>query len=159
MCFSVSRHIPRPVVCVSHFHDFQFSRHTPGTTVCIFHVPRFYCISPYSRSVFVSFFTYFRFLAILQVLQCAILISMFLSFSNHIAGHLVFVSYIPYFSVFFCHTPGPTVCFSHFPRFWVFLAIFQIYPVCFSFYMVISFLTILQVLECAFLIFHGFEGF
>ena len=75
--FSVSRHIPCPTVCISHFsrfsvfldvfqilqcrcfifHVFQFSCHIPGPTVCISHFSRF--------SVF---------LAIFQVIQCLCLI-------------------------------------------------------------------------------------
>ena len=88
--FSVSRHIPGPTVCVTHFSRFsvflpifhvlpcevliflisQFSRHIPGPNVCVSHFPRFSVFSPYSRTncVCFSFSTFFSFLTIFQVL-------------------------------------------------------------------------------------------
>jgi hypothetical protein len=40
--FRVSRHIPDPTVCISHFsHFLRVSRNIPGPTVCISHFVRF----------------------------------------------------------------------------------------------------------------------
>ena len=58
------------------FHIFQFSRHMPGPIVYISHFSSFSCLSPYSRSnnMSFSFSLLVRFLTTFQVLQCAFLI-------------------------------------------------------------------------------------
>ena len=111
------------------------------------------CFLPYSRSdsVCVSFFMFFSFLCILQVLLCAFLIFQVFSVS--------------------CLIPGLTVCVSHFMCFPVsspysrsyivhvfecFLPYSRSYSVCVSFSTIFSFLFIIQVLQCVFLIFHVF---
>jgi hypothetical protein len=136
--FSVFVAIFQVLQCVCFiFHFFQFSRHIPAPTVCISHFPCL-SVSPYYRSynVCVSFSTFFSFLAIFHVLQCAFLIFHVFSVCHHITGPTVYVSHFPRFSVFspysrsYCvhfsfstffsvsrHIPGPTVCISHFPRF------------------------------------------
>ena len=86
-----------------------------------------------------SFSMIFSFLAICQVLQCVFLIYHDFQFSINI--------------------PGPTLFISHFSRFSVFLGYFMSYRVFCSFLMIFSFLTIIQVLQCAFLIFHGLQCF
>ncbi|SFW06344.1 Uncharacterised protein [Chlamydia abortus] len=48
------------------FRDFQFSRHITGPSLCISHFSRIL------QSVYFSFSVIFSFLAIFQVLQCAI---------------------------------------------------------------------------------------
>ncbi|SFW06975.1 Uncharacterised protein [Chlamydia abortus] len=53
---------------------------------------------------------------------------------------------------FSCHIPRPTVDISKFSTFSVFLAIFHVLNMYFSFSVIFSFLAILQVLQCAFLI-------
>jgi hypothetical protein len=61
----------------------------------------------------------------------------FFSVSCHIPGHTVFVSHFPVFH--YCrHNPGPPECISHISSFTLFLAV-------------------LQVKQCAFLIFHVFQ--
>ena len=152
----VSRHSPGHSVFVSHFpprfsglspysrsysthfifHDFIVSSHIPGLKVCLSHFPRFYCFSLYcrSKSVCVSFFSRFSvFLAILHVLQCALLIFHDFQVSSHIPVPAVFISHFPCFSVFLAilqvlicaflilkffsvsrHIQCPTVCVSHF---------------------------------------------
>ena len=64
--FSVSRHIPGPTVCISHFSRFSVFLAIFQVLQCaflIFHV--FQCFLPYSRSYSVSvsfsmFFSFFR---------------------------------------------------------------------------------------------------
>ena len=90
----------------------------------------------------------------------------------------MYFSFFTFFSVS-SHILGPTVCVSHFERFSLFLAIFQVLPSeflifllckCFffspysrsysvfdSFFMFLSFLPIIQVLQCVCLIFHVFQ--
>jgi len=144
------------------FHVFQFSCHNPSSTVCISH---------FSRSS--------MFLAIFQVKQCVYLIfHIFQYFSNifqflyglspysrpysvHISFSTFFSISLIYFSFYmvFRHTLGHTACISHFPIFECFSTYSRSYSVFFSFSMIFSFLAILQVLECAFLIVHIFECF
>jgi hypothetical protein len=102
------------------------------------HFPRFSVFSPYSRSysVCVSFSTFISFHAIIQVLQCVVLIFHVFSVSHHIPCPKVCVSYFPRFSVFSqyyrsysvhfsffmflstsCHNPGSKVSISHFASF------------------------------------------
>jgi hypothetical protein len=74
---TVSRHIPGPTVCVSHFKCF-FSFLTIiqvlWSIFTILHV--FQCFSQYSRSynICVSFSTFFSFLTTIQILQCVFFI-------------------------------------------------------------------------------------
>ena len=63
--------------------------------------------------MFISFSTFFIFLAIFPVLECLCLIF-----------HTIQIS---------CHNPGSTVCISHISRFSLFLAIFQVLPCVFLF--------------------------
>ena len=133
---SVSRHISRPTVCVSHFTLFSvflsYSRfyrvhfsfftflsiscHIPGPTVFVSHFPHFSVFSSEPEptyTVCISRFLCFSvFLAIFHVLLCVFLI--FHDFQFH------------------RHTPGPTVCISHFPRFSKFLSNYRSYSVCVS---------------------------
>ena len=91
---TVSHHIPVPRVCGSHFPPISVFCHIPGPTVCIFHV--FQCFSRYSRSnsFHISFFTCFRFIAIVQVLQCAFLIfQVFQNFFPYLTSNSVFFSF------------------------------------------------------------------
>ena len=138
----------------------------------ILHV--FQCFSPYVMSYHVSFSfsSFVNFLAIFQVLQCAIFIFQVFQFSCHIPGPTVCVPHFhhlsvfqPYsrsysvcvsfsrFSHFSSHIPGPTLCVSYFARFKCFLPYFMSYHVSFSFSLFLSFLAIFQVLLCEFLIF------
>ena len=180
--FSVSRHIPVPTVCVSHFtRFFSVSRHIPAPTVCVSHFARFSVFSPHSRSYHVSFSfsSFVRFLAIFQVQQCVCLIFHVFDFLAlfQVLSCALFIFHIFQFSG---HIPGPTVCVSHFARLKVFLAIFWVlefaflsfhfflcfspysrsYSVCFSFctfFRVFFFFPIFQVLLCVSLIFHVFQ--
>ena len=146
----VSHIIPGPTVYISRFSRFtvfldifqvlpcdfliflggQFSCHIPYPTVFVFHFP------PISV-----------FLAIFRILSCEFLIFSFSSFINifHILHFLCFIFHV---FQFFHHSPGPTLCFSH-------LHIFQ----CFSPYFrsFFSFLAIIQVLQCVFLICRFFS--
>ena len=181
--FSVSRHIPVPTVCVSHFtRFFSVSRHIPAPTVCVSHFARFSVFSPHSRSYHVSFSfsSFVRFLAIFQVQQCVCLIFHVFDFLAlfQVLSCALFIFHIFQFSG---HIPGPTVCVSHFARLKVFLAIFWVlefaflsfhfflcfspysrsYSVCFSFCtffrVFFFFFPIFQVLLCVSLIFHVFQ--
>ena len=181
--FSVSRHIPVPTVCISHFtRFFSVSRHIPAPTVCVSHFARFSVFSPHSRSYHVSFSfsSFVRFLAIFQVQQCVCLIFHVFDFLAlfQVLSCALFIFHIFQFSG---HIPGPTVCVSHFARLKVFLAIFWVlefaflsfhfflcfspysrsYSVCFSFCtffrVFFFFFPIFQVLLCVSLIFHVFQ--
>jgi hypothetical protein len=142
------------------FYDFQFSCHTPGPTECISHISpvRVYLAIYRSHSVFVSFSTFFCFLTILQVLQCAFFFFHVFIVSQHIPGHKVFVSHFPYFSVF-RHNTGPTVCITHFHGFQCFSPYCTCYNRCFSLSLIFSFLAIYRILQCSFLIFNVFSCF
>ena len=181
--FSVSRHIPVPTVCISHFtRFFSVSCHIPAPTVCVSHFARFSVFSPHSRSYHVSFSfsSFVRFLAIFQVQQCVCLIFHVFDFLAlfQVLSCALFIFHIFQFSG---HIPGPTVCVSHFARLKVFLAIFWVlefaflsfhfflcfspysrsYSVCFSFCaffrVFFFFFPIFQVLLCVSLIFHVFQ--
>ena len=139
MFFTVSLHIPGPILCVCLIlHVFQFSRFNPCPTLYIAHFSHF--------SVFLAIFQWLW--LIFNVFQ------------------------------FCCHIEGPTVCVSHILSFSLFLSIFHVVPcefliflVCqvsrhkpgpitwFSFFLLllVSFLNIFQVLQCAFFIFHVFQ--
>ena len=58
------------------FHVFTVSRHILGSKVSVSHFPSLLVFSPYSSSdsVCFSFFTFFKVLAIIPVLQCTFLI-------------------------------------------------------------------------------------
>ena len=142
--FSVSRHMPGPKVCVSHYSRFSVFLAIFQVLQCvlfIFHV--FQCF----------------FFAIFQVLQCPFLFFHVFQFSRYIPGPMLCISHFPPSSLFLAifhvqqcvclifyvfqfslHIPDHRLCISHFPRFSVFLAIFQ-------------------VLQCALLIFHVFQCF
>ena len=158
-----------------------FSRNNSGPTLCI---SRFYvshCFSPHSKSysVFFSYSTFFSFLAIFQVLQCVFLsLEVFQCFSSYSRTYIFQVnfstlfSFLRTFQVIEClclifhvfqfppHNPGTTVCFFfHLSRFIPFFTIFQVLLLCFSFSMILHFHALLQVLQCAFLIYQVFPCF
>jgi hypothetical protein len=141
------------------------------------HFPRLSIFLLYSRSYSVQFlfFRFFSFLAIFQVLQCVCLIFIICHFSSHIPGPTVCVSHFPGFLTFLaifqvlhcvflilhvlsvsCHISCPTMWVSHFHCFSVFSPYSRSYYVNFSFSFLVSFLTIFQVLQCAFLTFQVF---
>ena len=106
LVFQFTCNIPGPTVGIFHFSRFSVPCHIPGPTVCISYFSRFW-VSPhiFVQKLFVAHCHDFRFLEILQVLQCAFLI--FHGF---------------YFS---CRNPGSMVCISPSSRFSLFLAISQ----------------------------------
>ena len=104
------------------FRDFQFSRQIPAHTVCIliFHVfKRFRHFS--SCQVDFLILHDFSFLVIFFVLKCVFPIFHDFQFSRHI--------------------PGPTVCISLFSHFSVISSFFKSSSGCFSFSMILVFLT------------------
>ena len=131
---------------VSFFTFPSFSSHIPGPTMFVSHFPRLSVFSTYSRyySACVSFLTFFRFLALLQVLVCTFFIFPdFDSFSKYFRSYNV--SHFPRYSVFldifqflpceflifnvcqFSHNIlGPTVCVTLFPGYLTFIAICQV---------------------------------
>ena len=145
---------------VSFFTFFQFSCDIPGTIVCISHFSRL--------SIF---------LAIFHFLQCVFLIFHDFQFSCLIPGPTVCISHFLAFSVVFAifqvlqyvflifHDfqflpySGHTVCISHFSLFSMFLAIFHFLQYVFLIFHDFLFSRLLQVLKCAFLIFHLFQCF
>ena len=89
---------------------------------------------------------------------------MFIRVSRHISFPTMFILFL--ICQFSCHNLGltmcnfhfsrPTVCVSHFTCVSVFLANLMSHYVSFSFSSFVIFLAILQVLQCAIFIFHGF---
>ena len=118
---------------VSFFTFPSISSHIPGPTIFVSHFTRLSVFSTYSRhnSACVSFLSFYRFLALFQVLVFTFLIfHVFAYFSKYFRSYNV----------------------SHFPRFSGFLGIFQFLRVSFSFSFV-SILAICHVLQCTFIIF------
>jgi hypothetical protein len=134
----VSRHIPGPIVCISHFarfsefltifqvkqclclifHEFKFSCHIPGPTVCV-------CL-------------------ILHVFQ----------FSLYNPGPTMCISHISRISVFPAILQVLQYVFLILHDFQCFLPHFKSYHVSFSFSLFVSFIGNFQVIQCLFLIFH-----
>ena len=102
---------------------------------------------------------FFSFLAIFQLIQCVFLILHVFSLYLAIFQVLPYEILIFLLCQFSRHNPGPTVCVSHVPRCSVFLPYSRSNIVCVSFSMLFSFLAILQVLQCTFIIFHVFHSF
>ena len=171
---NVSRHIPGPTVCAFHFPNFSvYSSYSRSYRVHFSFSTLFNVFLPYSRSnnVCVSFFTFFIFLAVFQVLQCAFLIfHLFQCFLLYSMSNSVFILFFSLFSFL------KSVFFSHFPRFFHFFAINPVleclfFPpfqfshhisrptVCVFHFPKLSFLAIFQVRQYAFLIFHLFQCF
>ena len=147
--FHVPRHNPGPTVCISHFPEFSIFLPHSMTTVCISHFPPFQCFLSYSRSysVCVSFSTFFSFLAILHVLQCAFLIiHIFECFSPYSRSCSVHFSFFTFFSVSRHTSRSNNVCVS-FSNYFTFFAIIHVLHVYFSFSMIFNFLAILQVVH------------
>ena len=140
-------------MCISHFFTFfSVSTHILSLTVC-FSYSTVFCFLPYSMPYIVHFslFTFFRFLSIFHVLQCAFLF--FHVFHNFFLPkcHVLQRAFlILTFLSFSHHVPSTTVCISHFPRFSIFLAIFQVLNCPFLIFYVFQFSRHNQVLECAF---------
>jgi len=172
--FCVSCHIPGFTVCMSYFPCIlvfsPFSR-SNNVHFSFFNVLSVSCYISYPTVCF-SFSMIFSFLAILQVLQWTLLIFKVSQFSNCIPGPTVCISHFPRFSVFLAYSRSYSVHFSFstfsiflqysrsysvhsylFHVFQCFLPYFMSYSGCLSFSMFFRFLSILQVLECAFLIF------
>ena len=143
----------------------------------IFHVFECFSINFTSYTVCFPFSNFFSFLAIFQVLQVCIspfprfrVLPAILQVNDcfclifHVFS--VFLSYSTSWSVCFSlsmiflfshHNQGPTGCISHFPPFLCSLPYLTSKRACFSFSMIFSFLTIIKVLQGAFLIFHLFS--
>ena len=147
--FTVSRHIPGPVLGVSHFARCSVFLGIFQVLPCEFLIFLLFSVfSPCCRSysVCVSFYTFFSFLAIIQVLQCIFhIFHVFHCFSPYSRFYSECVSYSNFLSllslfqflpceflIFVCqfsrHMPGPTVYIYHFSCFSLFLAIFQVLP-------------------------------
>ena len=128
-------------VCIP-FHVFQFFQHILVPVMWIslffFHFP---VLSPYSRSYSVHF-----------------LFSTLFSFSRHIPGLTVCISFYTFYS-FFGIFQVLQCSFLIFQVFQCFSPYFMSNNLCFSFSMIFSFLAIVQVLQCAFPFFHVFECF
>jgi len=145
MFLTLSRHIPRPTLCVSHFPQYSFfSPYSRSYSVHFSFSPFLGVSCQFSlNSVHVSFSTFFSFLAIFQDIHFSYLIFNVIQFSCNIPGPTVCFSQFAHFSVFLTkfqdlqcsflifhffqfsrHIPGSRVCISHFSRFWQFLTIF-----------------------------------
>ena len=145
VCFSfskivISRHIPGPTVCISHFPPFSVFLATMPVLHCvflIFHV--FQCFLPYftSYSVCFSFSMIFSTLAIFQVLPCVFRIfHLFQCFLQYSRSYSVCVSFFSLFgflaSRFFSfftflnasrHISSPIGCVFQFSKFFSFFEI------------------------------------
>ena len=132
------------------FHVFTVSRHILGSKVSVSHFPSLLVFSPYSSSdsVCFSFFTFFKVLAIIPVLQCTFLIFHLFqcvlpySTSYHVIfPFALFVSFLTIiqvlqciFFIFHCFSPYP-IFYSEYVSFYTFfrfLTIFQF--LCFEFH-------------------------
>jgi hypothetical protein len=120
---------------------FGVSRDIPSQTMLVSHFPRLSVFLPYSRStVCISHFPSFSvFLAIFHILQCVCLIlhlfHCFLPYSRFYSRHFLFFNFSVFSPYFTCSS------------------------LCFSIFMILRFLDIIQALQCAFLIFHIFFQF
>ena len=121
------------------FQVFQWFRHFSSVKwmFLIIHDFRFSCHIPCPTVDIYKFSTFLFFLAIFHVLKCVFLIFRDVKFSRHI--------------------PGLTVCISHFSCFSVISSFFKSSSGCFSFSMIISFLSIFHVLHWTFLNFPHFQ--
>ena len=143
LCFSLFLATFQVLQCVFLiFHVFQFSRHIPGPTVC-----------------FSQFGSFSVFLIIFQDIHFSSQFFHVIQFSPHIPGHRVFVSHFPCFSVSSPYSRYYSVFFFHLSRYIPFFTIFQVLLLCFSFSMILHFHALLQVLQCAFLIYQVFPCF
>ena len=152
---------------------FSVSHHIPGPTMFVSHFPRLSVFSTFSRSynACVSFYTFFRFLALFQVLECTFLILQgFDSFSKYFRSYNIcdftrFSVFLAIFHLLPCeflicvcqfsrHMSCPTVYIYHFHVFQCFSPYSRTYHVRFSFSTFVSFLAIFQVLQCVCLIFQ-----
>jgi hypothetical protein len=137
------------------FLVFLFSCHIPGPTVYISHFSRFSLFLAIFQVLACKSLIYFlvSFLAIFQIVQC---VSHFPHFSVFLEIFQVLFCEILFFFQFYRLLRGPIVCIFIFNVFQCFSTYFTSYTVHFSFCMIFSFLTILQVPHCAFPIFHVF---
>jgi hypothetical protein len=125
--FSVSRHMPGPKVCVSHYSRFSVFLAIFQVLQCaffIFHIFQGFFFLPYSRSNNVCFSFFFNvFHVSLHILGPRVCIAQFSRFSVFLSIIQVIQCLCLIFYVFqFCrHNPGPTVCISHFSHFSVLL--------------------------------------
>ena len=161
---------------------FSVSRRISCTTMWVSLFPRFSVFSPYSRSyslcLCVSFYTFFLFLAIIQVLEYTFLICyVFQCLSAYSRSYSICVSFSSFcrflakiqvlkcvFSslMFFTvslHIPCPIVCVSHFARFSVFLAIFYVLQCAFLIFLVGEFYCHFPGPTVGISIFHVFQCF
>ena len=148
----------------SHFPCFSFPRHITGPKVWVSHFPcylRFLAIFQFLQCVFsfsrFSFSSFVSFLKLFQVLSVCVSFSTVFSVSSHIPGPAVCVCVrvcvcvcvcvcVSMFFQFSCHMPGPTVYIFHVFQFFSPYSIS--YHVSFSISSFVSFLAILQVLQC-----------
>ena len=123
------------------YPDFPcFLPHTRSNNVCVSFSTFFFQFSrhnPGTRVCISHFPGFWLFLTLFQVIQCLCLILQLLTFSRN-------------------HT-GPTQCISQFYVSHCFLPHSKYYSVCLSFSTIFIFFAILQVLQCAFLIFLFFN--
>ena len=113
----------------------------PGNTVFVSHFPRMTVLLTKSRFYSV-YFSYFRLVTV----------------SCYIPGPIFCVSFCLYFSVS-CNISSPTMWVSHLLRLPLFSPYSRSYNVSLSVSLLIIFLTVFQVLQWAFLIFHVFQCF
>ena len=127
-------------------------------TVTISHFPKFSVFLAILQAIQCALLikTVFTFFTIFPVLECAFFIFHIFSVSFHIPGPKVPISHFHDFQ-FSHHITGPIVSISHFPRFSVFLEYSRSYSVCVSFCIFFRFLPMIQVSECAILIFKVFQ--
>jgi hypothetical protein len=163
-----------------HFSLFQFFSPYSGSYRCvclIFHVFHILTIMQVLLCTYLIFSRFSVFLAIFQVLQCLWLIFVF-QFFCHYTGPTVCISHISRFSLFLaifrylqcvffillvfqCFLPyflSFHVSFS-FCSFVILSPCSRSYNLSFSFSLLVSFLSIFQVLQCAFLNFHVLQFF
>ena len=135
--FSVSSHIPGPTVCISTFSVFLTIFQV---LQCVFLIVRDFLFSRHTPGSTVCIFilqVFHYFLPYTNSKCFCLIFQVFKLFSPYSRTYSMHFSFSTLFSVP-CHISHPTVCFSHFP-------------------FIFSFFAILQLLQCAFLIFHVFQ--
>ena len=140
--FTVSRHIPGPVLGVSHFARCSVFLGIFQVQSCEFLI---FLVGQYSCHILVPMCTFIIF----HVFQC---------FSPKSRFYSVYFSFFMFFTVS-RHIPGPTVCVSQFSCFSVFLALFHVLSCEFLILIVCQFSRPIQVLQFVCLILLVFSIF
>ena len=129
--------------------------------MCVFNFSRFSVFLAIfkSYSVCVSFYTFFSFLTIFQVLPCVCLLVHIFQVSGHYPGPIVCIYHFScFFQCFYPHSQSYSVYFLY-STFFSFSPYSMSYIVHFSSFTFFRLLSMFHVLQYAFLFFHVFHIF